>query len=44
MKSILAFGVGVMVGCCYKSCKQKMCKMKGKNHCNKDQASQNENT
>ncbi len=38
IKCICAFGIGVMVGCCYKSCKSKMCQMKDKDHSTKNQA------
>ena len=42
MRCICAFGVGVMVGCCFKSCKKKMCQMMGKDHSAKDQAAKYE--
>ncbi len=42
MRCICAFGMGVMVGCCFKSCKEKMCHMMGNDHCKKDQKTKSE--
>jgi len=36
MRCICAFGMGVMVGCCFKSCKEKMCQMMSSKHCKSD--------
>ena len=42
MRCICAFGMGVMVGCCFKSCKEKKCRMMSKDQGTKDQAPRHE--
>lgn len=42
MRCICAFGMGVIVGRCFKSCKEKMCHMMSNDHCKKDQKTKSE--
>lgn len=44
MRCICAFGTGVMVGCCFKSCKEKMCQMMRSDQPKKDQSPKPEET
>ena len=44
MRCICAFGMGVMVGCCFKSCKEKMCQMMSNEHCKSDHCKKDQMT
>ncbi|WP_257223441.1 hypothetical protein [Acinetobacter sp. YH16052] len=39
-----SFGMGVMVGCCFKSCKEKMCQMMSSKHCKSDHCKKDQTT